>query len=69
MTSTQPELVVRLLERCTQPDLAPLVAMALSRPVGKEVLLSDFFAPMQFLVYYERHDCPKLNRLHLVPRR
>jgi hypothetical protein len=42
--------------------------MCLSRRVGKEeALRSAFFAAERLLVYYERHDCPRLNRLHIVP--
>jgi hypothetical protein len=40
--------------------------MSLSQRVGKEFLHSTFFAAQRFLVYYERHDCPRLNRLQLV---
>ena len=38
------------------------------RRISKEFLRSRFFAAERFLLYYERHDCPKLNRLHLVTR-
>jgi hypothetical protein len=68
VTAVQPELIARLLERCTRPGYTAFAAMRRSRQVGKEVLQSTFFAPEQFLVYHERHDCPRLNRLHIVPR-
>ena len=68
VTAIQPELIARLVERCTRPGYTALEAMCQSRRVGKEVLRSPFFAAEQFLVYYERHDCPRLNRLHIVPR-
>jgi hypothetical protein len=42
--------------------------MCLSQRVGKEFLRSAFFAAERFLKYYERHDCSRLNRLHVVPR-
>lgn len=68
VTAIQPELISRLEERCTRPGYTAFDAMSQSRRVGKEVLQSSFFAAEQFLVYYERHDCPRLNRLHMVPR-
>ncbi len=67
VTASQPELIARLNERRSRPGYTPFEAMCLSRRVGKEFLQSPFFAAERFLVYYERHDCPKLNRLHLVP--
>jgi hypothetical protein len=67
VTATQPELIARLNERRSRPGYTPFEAMCLSRRVGKEVLHSAFFAAKRFVVYYERHDCPRLNRLHIVP--
>jgi hypothetical protein len=68
VTATQPELIARLNERRSRADYTPFEAMCLSRRVGKEVLHSAFFGAEQFLVYYERHDCPRLNLLHIVTR-
>jgi hypothetical protein len=68
VTASQPELIARLNERCSRPGYTPFEAMCLSRQIGVEVLHSAFFAAERFLVYYERHDCPRLNRLHIVPR-
>jgi hypothetical protein len=42
--------------------------MCLSQRVGKEFFQSPFFAAERFLVYFVRHDCPGLNRLHLANR-
>jgi hypothetical protein len=64
---TQFELIARLEERRTRLGYTPLEAMHLSQRVGKDFLRSPFFAAKRFLVYYERHDCPRLNRLHIVP--
>lgn len=68
VTGSQPELIARLHERVTRPGYTPLQAMYLSRRVGKEFLHSSFFAVERFLLYYVRHDCPRLNRLHIVYR-
>lgn len=68
LTDSQPDLIARLNERVSRPDLTPFDAMRLSRRVDKDFLRSPFFAAEQFLMYYERHNCPRLNRLHLVPR-
>jgi AcrR family transcriptional regulator len=68
VTGSQPELIARLAEHRTRPGYTPFEAMCLSQRVGNEFLSSEFFAADRFLVYYERHDCPQLNRLHLVPR-
>ncbi len=68
VTAAQPDLLARLVERRTRPGYTPLQATCLSRRVGKEVLRSAFFAAERFLVYYERHDCPRLNRLHVAGR-
>lgn len=64
VTAIRPKLTVRIVERCTRPGYTALEAMRQSRRVGKEVLQSPFFAAEQFLVYYERNYCPRLNRLH-----
>ncbi len=68
ITSAQPELIARLDERRTRPGYTPFEAMCFSRRVGKEVLTSPFFALERFLVYYERPDSSRHNRLHLVAR-
>lgn len=67
VTASQPDLIARLEARCTQPGYSSFDAMCLSRRVGKEFLRSAFFAAERLLVYYQRHDCPRLNRLHIVP--
>jgi hypothetical protein len=68
VTSTQPELIARLEERRHRHGYTPFEAMCLSQRVEKDFLRSAFFMTEQFLVYYERHDCPRLNRLHVTPR-
>ncbi len=68
VSTSQPALITRLNERCSRPGFTPFEALCLSQRVGKDFLRSPFFAAERFLVYYERHDCPRLNRLHLVPR-
>ncbi len=68
VTISQPDLIDGLGDRCSRPGLTTLDAMRLSRRVGKDFLRSPFFDAERFLVYYERHDCPRLNRFHLVPR-
>jgi hypothetical protein len=68
VTASQPDLIARINERRSRPGYTPSETMALSRRVGKDFLHSRFFAAERFLVYYERHDCPRLNRLYLVPR-
>ena len=66
VTASQPDLIARMCERRSRPGYTPFEAMSLSQRVGKEFLHSTFFAAQRFLVYYERHDCPRLNRLQLV---
>ena len=66
VTASQPDLIARLEERRTRAGYTPFESMCLSQRVGKEFLRSTFFAAERFLVYYERHDCPRLNRLQLV---
>jgi hypothetical protein len=68
VTATQPELIGRLHERRFPAGHSPYEAMCKSQRVGKEVLASAFFAADRFLLYYERHECPRLNRLHIVGR-
>lgn len=68
VTTSQPDLIARLCERCSRPGLTTFDAMRLSQRVGKDFLRSPFFRAEWFLVYYERHDCPRLNRLRLVTR-
>jgi hypothetical protein len=68
VTVSQPELIARLEERRHAPGYSLIQAMAMSDRVGKEFLRSRFFLADEFLVYFERHDCNKLNRLHVVAR-
>ena len=68
VTDSQPDLIVQLVERRTRPGYSPLEAMRQSRRVDKEFLRSPFFSADQFLIYHERHNCPRLNRLHVASR-
>lgn len=69
VTALQPELIARLEERRSRPGYSPREAKNYSQEVGLDFLGSEFFAAEKFLVYVERFDCPRLNRLYLIPHK